>query len=305
MIWLIIACLLWGPSFGLVPILLGKYGMNPQTLAVLRMGYALLLFLPMMRPRKYLPSKRWALVALGGLQFGAMYLTLFFAYRFLEGYEVALVTIFTPLYVSILGCLFDRGDLKLRPLLCVLAAVLGAGLVKYARPPEAEGFWIGFAIMQACNLCFASGQILYRKLMRHTVRFEDAHVFGWLYLGALAVTLVGWWTTGNPVDSFHLLRTLPLSGWGIVLWLGLVPSGLAFFLFNHGALNVDAHTLAIVNNLKIPIALLIALLIFRQRDTIADWPRFLAGSLLMLGALWWHTHPRRTPKSTAESPTVS
>lgn len=291
MIWLLTACLLWGPSFGLVPILIRDHGVDPYTLSVLRMSYALVLFLPLLRPRKYRPSRRWALVALGGLQYGLMYLTLFVSYRFLEGYEVALLTIFTPLYVSLLDQLLRRERPEWKPFVCVLLAVAGAGVIRYANPESAR-FWTGFWILQICNLSFAVGQVLYRRLMHHTVRFQDAHVFGWMYLGALGVCLVGWGVLADPVPALLNLQSLNLTGWAIVLWLGLIPSGLAFFLFNHGALRVDAHSMAIANNLKIPIALLITLLLFGQGGGIL-WPRFLVGTGLMVFALWWNQRPLR------------
>lgn len=119
------------------------------------------------------------------------------------------------------------------------------------------------------------------------------HVYGWLYSGALLVCILGWLTLGDPLTSLRHLQTLPLSAWGIVLWLGLVPSGLAFFLFNHGALKTDPHTLAIFNNLKIPIALLIVLLFFGQQSAVESWLRFSAGSLMMLASLWWNHRPIR------------
>lgn len=293
MIWLLIACLLWGPSFGLAPILMDTYGLNSYTLAVLRMTFALILFLPVFRPHKYLRRKRLMLTLLGGLQFGVMYLTLFLSYRFMKGYEVALVTIFTPLYVSILDHLLIRKSIRIRSLFCVCLAIIGAGLIRYARVAPNSDFWIGFGIMQICNLSFALGQILYRKLMRTTQKLEDMHVYGWLYSGALLVCILGWLILGDPLPSLRHLQALPLPAWGIVLWLGLVPSGLAFFLFNHGALKVDPHTLAIFNNLKIPIALLIVLLIFRQQSAIENWFRFSAGTFIMLAALWWNHRPLR------------
>ena len=51
MIWLLIASLLWGPSFGLISILRAEHGMDPFTLGMLRMFYSLLLFLPLMHFR--------------------------------------------------------------------------------------------------------------------------------------------------------------------------------------------------------------------------------------------------------------
>lgn len=291
MIWLLLASLLWGPSFGLVPILIRDHGMDPYTLSVLRMFYALILFLPLLRPRKYKPARRWALAALGGLQYGVMYITLFASYKYLEGYEVALLTIFTPLYVSLLDQFLNKQRADLRPLLCVLLAVVGSAIIRYANP-QSEAFWTGFWILQICNLSFAVGQVLYRRMMHHTLRFQDSHVFGWMFMGALAVCLAGWTLLADPVPAIQQLRGMRLSGWAIVLWLGLVPSGLAFFLFNHGALRVDAHSMAIANNLKIPIALLMALLLFGQGEDMV-WARFLPGTALMIFALWWNHRPVR------------
>jgi drug/metabolite transporter (DMT)-like permease len=295
MIWLITACLLWAPSFGLVPILIRDYGMDPFTLSVLRMFYALILFFPLLRPKKYKRSKRWALVVLGGIQFGVMYVTLFYSYKYLKGYEVGLLTIFTPLYVSILHQLIGKEAFRFRPFLCVGLAVAGAFVIKYSDPgTDASKFWIGFAILQVCNLSFAIGQVMYRRIMKSTLRFQDSHVFGWMYMGALAVTLISWGFLSDHREQLSVIQSLPLKGWIIVLWLGLIPSGLAFFLFNHGALQVDAHSMAIANNLKIPFMLLVTLLPypFNQGEGI-DWLRFFIGTALMIGALWWNHRPVR------------
>jgi drug/metabolite transporter (DMT)-like permease len=293
MYWLLIACLLWGPSFGLVPILQGSYGMNPYMLAVLRMLFAFILFAPLMGLQRIPGKQRLQLILLGALQFGVMYITLFLSYGFMEGYEVALVTILTPIYVSLLDHLLRKGRIRLQPLLCVILAVIGACVIRYARPDLDDRFWVGFGIMQICNLSFAFGQVFYRQLMKPCQRLDDMYSFGWMYLGALAVTLIGWLSLAPVVDTLHHLQQLPLPAWGIVLWLGLIPSGLAFFLFNHWALKVDAGTLAIVNNLKIPIALLIVMLVFQQREIISSWPRFTAGTAIMLLSLWMNQHPLR------------
>lgn len=291
MIWLLVASLLWGPSFGLVPILITEHGVDPYTLSVLRMFYALILFLPLLRPHKYSVSRRLSLVALGGLQYGVMYITLFASYIYLEGYEVALLTIFTPLYASLLDSLLGKEKPGFRPMVCVLLAVAGSAVIRYANPESAQ-FWTGFWILQLCNVSFAVGQVVYRRMMHHTLRFQDAHVFGWMFMGALAVSIAGWALLADPAPALRNLQGMRPSGWLIVLWLGLVPSGLAFFLFNHGALRVDAHSMAIANNLKIPIALLMALLIFRQGQDLV-WARFLPGTALMIFALWWNHRPLR------------
>jgi len=275
--------------------LIGTYGMDPYSISVLRMFFALILFMPLMGMRSITTKQKIQLSLLGGLQFGVMYLTLFISYQFLAGYEVALVTILTPLYVSLLDHALRKYRLKLQPLLCVLLAIIGAGIIRYARTEIDSDFWIGFGIMQVCNLSFAVGQVIYRRMMKSTYRLDDMYTFGWMYLGALLVTILGWAIMGPPETSLRNLQQLPLQAWGIILWLGLMPSGLAFFLFNHGSLKVDPNTLAIVNNLKIPIALVIVMLLFGQWEVIGSWPRFIAGTMVMLAALWLNGQSSRCP----------
>lgn len=288
MIWLLIASLLWGPSFGLIPILMREPGMNPYTLAFFRMLYALILFLPLLRVHEIPRRKRVILVGIGAVQFGGMYVFLNLSYNHLLGYEVAMVTVFTPIYVTLIDGLFRRKHASLHPWLCVILAVIGAMVIQYARPPESKGFWIGFGIMQLSNLCFAFGQVAYRNLLPKLRRFGDMYVFGWLYFGGVLLTGAAFLLWGGPSASLPAIRGMSLTGWMILLWLGLIPSGLAFFLFNHGALMTHPATLSIFNNLKIPLAMIVVLLLFRQWDFISNWPRFLAGSFLMCLALAWN-----------------
>ena len=48
------------------------------------------------------------LLAIGALQYGVMYITYIASFRFLKAYEVALFTIFTPIYVTLFNDLFAR-----------------------------------------------------------------------------------------------------------------------------------------------------------------------------------------------------
>jgi drug/metabolite transporter (DMT)-like permease len=261
-----------------------EYGIDPYGLAFFRMVAALLLFAPLMR--KPSPRVTAALMAIGAVQYGLMYLTLFISYRFMEGYEVLLVTIFTPFYVAGFHALTRRTGLPPRVWLAVALAVAGAGVIRFARVDPDGSFWTGFAIMQLCNGCFAIGQVLYARYFARAASRTSLQEFGWIYAGAVIITLAGWTLFGNVNDTSRSLLDLPLRGWGILIWLGLIPSGAAFYLFNSGAKQVSVSTLAVMNNLKIPIGLLVVLFLFQQAESIDSWPGFLLGTALMLGALW-------------------
>ena len=307
MIWLLIASLLWGPSFALIPILRSEpHSMNATTLAFFRMVYSLILFLPLLRVRIIARRKRVLLIGLGALQFGGMYVLLNLSYQFLVGTEVLLLTVFTPLYVTMLDLFLTRQRGGTRMWSGVLLAVAGAAVIRYARP-DSDTFWQGFLLMQASNLCFALGQVGYRRLLPDMKRFGDMHVFGWMYFGAVLICGIAWLFFGEPAASLTRMAEMPLSGWMILLWLGLIPSGLAFFLFNHGALITSAATLSIFNNLKIPLGMLTLMLVFRMWDYIEDWPRFLIGAALMLIglALNEQEHLRRLAARAARHPRLA
>lgn len=272
---LILVTCLWAFSFSLI----GEYlaGQVDNYFSVLtRIALAALLFVPLLRWRGLRTRYAIALMALGAIQLGLMYVFFYQSFLLLDVPEVLLFTIFTPLYVSLLDDALARRFSPLH-LLAAALAVAGAAVIRYQQPPS--DFWLGFFVVQAANLCFAAGQVGYRHLSPRLPRELPAHAsFGWFYLGALALALMAWMLLG---DATAMPRNA--TQWGILMWLGLVASGLGYFLWNRGATQVDAGTLAVMNNALIPAGLLVNLLIW-NRD--ADLIRLIAGACILLVALW-------------------
>jgi drug/metabolite transporter (DMT)-like permease len=209
------------------------------------MGLAALVFLPLLRPGGLGRGRRWQLAGIGAVQYGLMYMLYIAAFARLQAWEVALFTLFTPLYVTLLDDLAAR-RLDLRHQAAALLAVGGAAVIHYREPALAAAL-AGFLLVQGANLCFAFGQVAYRRLLAGEEEVQDHRIFGLLFLGALAVTL--------PPAALGALARPPLLGPGqalVLLYLGLFAAGLCFFLWNHGARLVDAGTLAVCNNLKVP-----------------------------------------------------
>jgi len=110
-----------------------------------------------------------------------MYITYLQAYRYLEAYQVALFTIFTPLYVTLINDLQTR---RFRPgsLGAAGMAVVGAAVITYHNT-SLKGILTGFCLMQLSNLCFAYGQIEYKRLRPSFSHFKDHQVYGLLVPG--------------------------------------------------------------------------------------------------------------------------
>lgn len=272
--------LLWAFSFSLIGVYLA--GQVDSYFAVLvRVLLAALVFLPFLRPSLLVGRQRLALMGLGAIQLGVMYIFFYQSFLLLSVPEVLLFTIFTPLYIALLDdCLFGR----FTPfyLLSAGLAVLGAAVIRFQGLDS--GFWLGFLVVQGANLCFALGQVGYRRLSASLPDSLPRHsVFAWFYLGALVVVLPAFALLGDA-------STMPTTGvqWGVLAWLGLVASGLGYFLWNLGAVRVDAGALAIMNNALIPAGLLVNLVIW-NRD--ADLVRLFLGGTVILGSLvlneWW------------------
>ncbi|MDI4639264.1 MULTISPECIES: carboxylate/amino acid/amine transporter [Halomonadaceae] len=280
---------LWAFSFSLI----GAYlsGQVDSYFAVLvRIVLATLVFLPFLKPRLLANRHKLALMAIGAVQLGLMYIFFYQSFLLLSVPEVLLFTIFTPLYVTLIDDVL-AGRFTPFYLLSALLAVIGAAVIRYQGVDS--GFWLGFLVVQGANLCFALGQVAYRHL---AVRLEDDvpqySIFGWFYLGALALVVVAFALFGNPAK-------LPSTGlqWGVLAWLGLVASGLGYFLWNKGATRVDAGALAIMNNALVPAGLLVNLVLW-NRD--ADLSRLALGGAILVASLFineWWVRRRRLPVS--------
>ena len=160
MTYLWIVSFIWAFSFGLIKGNLS--GLDPTFVSFARLAISLLVFLPFLHPKKMDRRLAFALFRIGIIQFGVMYLAYIYAFQYLQAYEVALFTIFTPLYVSVYHQVRSRRLSRL-PIITALLAVVGTAVIAYTRPVEA-GYLAGFLIVQLSNLAFAVGQVEYRRV---------------------------------------------------------------------------------------------------------------------------------------------
>lgn len=272
MILLLTVSVIWALSFGLTA---QVSGLGAPFVTAARTVLAALVFLPFLDLKGMPPRRALAFAGIGALQFGLMYLLYIASFRWLRPSEVALFTIFTPLFVTLVDDLME-GRMSWMFLLTAALAVLGTGICVWSGLGRG-GMLRGFLLMQAANLCFALGQVLYRRAAPASGR-RDRDLMGLLYLGASVVAVAA----AAPSISWDQVAAMDLRQGAVLLYLGVVASGLGFFLFNAGARRTDIGTLAIFNNMKIPLAILASGLVFREA---VDWPRLAAGGAVIACAL--------------------
>ena len=272
--YLIAVSLLWAFSFGLIKV--GLSDLDSTAVATVRLFIATLVFLAFFRPRTAAPAMRVRLLLIGAFQFGLMYVLYIAAFRYLQAYEVVMFTIFTPIYIVLLESALNRQFNRIAMVAAALA-LIGAGIMKWRLGMSPHGM-IGFFLMQGSNLCFAAGQIAYRRVRERWSDGSEAQHFAWLYVGAviaagaISVFISDW---GNFRPS--------TQQWMALVYLGTLASGVGFFGWNLGARRVNAGTLAVFNNLKIPLAVGVSLTIFGETTNL---PRLMAGAAFMLVALY-------------------
>lgn len=276
--------LLWAFSFSLIGVYLAGQ-VDAWFSVLMRIGLATLVFLPFLRPKQVPVPVAIKLMLIGAIQLGLMYVFYYQSFLYLTVPEVLLFTVMTPIYITLLNDAFE-GKFHPHFMISAVIATLGAVAIRYNGIDS--GFLLGFAMVQGANLCFAIGQVCYKRLMKEQ-SIEQKTVFGFFFIGALIVATICYAIFGNS-------EKLPTTStqWGVLIYLGTIASGFGYFMWNKGATVVNVGVLAVMNNLLIPAGILVNLLIW-NRD--ADLLRLsLGGGLILIALLVNQQLEKRRPQ---------
>ena len=278
--YLAIVSVIWALSFGLIGQALSE--VDPVFAATMRLGIAGLAFIPFLRWSKIPHGSHLKLIGCGAVQFGIMYVCYMMAFQIVPGQShlVALFSILTPLYVVLINDLRKR-EFHPKYFYAALLAITGAATIK-ARAGSMDSLWIAFGLMQVAGIAFSSGQVYYRDWKREHAEVKDHQIFALLYAGGLAVAaiacafLTNWERTQLDAKQLRVLT-----------YLGIVASGLGFFLWNKGAALCRTGTLAAFNNAVVPLAMVCSLFIFSESSEIEGdaYLRLILGSAFIIAAV--------------------
>ncbi|WP_298634910.1 EamA family transporter [uncultured Umboniibacter sp.] len=273
--YLFVTTILWAFSFSLIGEFLAG-SINSYTAAFIRSLLALLTFTLLLRKPIAANLLSLKLTAIGAIQLGLMYICYFHAFTLLTVPLVLLFTILTPIYITLLD---DALTKRFRPsvLLVAVIAVLGALVIR--QQSLGDNYWLGFLVLQGANLCFAFGQVAFKRLARKEPSCLLPEQQRYFFFGASIVTLIamllyGEWPSGITISQI-----------GILIWLGVVASGLGYFWWNRGAATTDTGTLAIMNNAVIPLGLVVNLIFWGQD---VDYIKLVVGGGIILLAMALH-----------------
>ncbi|MFN8529722.1 MAG: EamA family transporter [Anaerolineae bacterium] len=179
----------------------------------------------------------------------------------------------SPLVVTALSVLMRRESLTGRVVVALLLALSGGALLvgfpTTSGSGEAWGAGIGFALFAAFTYAIAlqAGRFLardYHPLQVTTMTFSA---------GAVVLLVV------NVVGGTVILQTA--QGWALLIYLALVPTALAYGLFQTGLRSVSATSASIISMLDPLVAALLAWVLFGETLSVTG----MMGGLLMLGSM--------------------
>ncbi len=195
------------------------------------------------------------IMVLAGLLLAMSQATYFAAIRY-SGVTIAtlLAICAAPLVVTGVSVLLKWEKLTQRTGVALLVALLGSVLLVGMDAPEGDQTLLGtlLAIVSAATygsvvLCGRFLATDYHPLQVTAVTFS---------VGALALIVI------NLVNGVEVVQTA--QGWLLVLYLGLVPTALAYWLFQSGLRSLSATSASIVSMLDPLVAALLAWVLFGE-----------------------------------------
>ena len=255
MIYLILVSILWSFSFGIIKY--GLAGIDSAFISLMRSLIALLFFasLTLYNFKKFSFDAR--LILIGAIQFGLMYVLYIQSYQYLPAYLIATFTITTPIFIGILSQLYDNMSFSSNGKLSIILVVIGSLMMRFNIVNPLD-YWLGFFLIQCANVCFAIGQIMFKRWHSKNTSVNIIYNFSQMFFGAVLITSIF-----SLINSTNL-SMLNTSNLYALLFLGLFSTGFGFLAWNIGATQVSNERLAVMNNAVIPIAIFNSYLIFGE-----------------------------------------
>jgi len=212
-------------------------------------------------------------LCLSGAGLGFNWVLLFEAFHYTTVATATLCYYMAPMLIILVSPFILRERLTARKILCVIAALAGmvciSGVLEHGMPAvgEMKGILFGLAaaVLYACV-------VLINKRMRGISAYERTI----LQLGISAVIMLPYCLITVPVESLRM----DLLSVVMLLIVGSVHTGLAYFLYFGAIEAVPAQTAAIISYVDPVVALLVSALILAESMGIPGW----IGAALILGA---------------------
>ena len=274
--YIILAAVFWG-GMGLFVNNLSAQGFSTVQISLLRSGVSALLTgcWILLRDRKLFRFRlrdSWMFLGTGIVSYFLFNNCYFLAIRQV-GVAVSSVLLYTsPIFVTVMSCIFFREKMTARKVLCLILAVGGCALVSgLASGGSGELTAQGIGLGLASGLCYALYSIFstvaLKKYNSLTVTFYT------FLLGTLAAMCIG-----QPALTFRMAVEPQSIFW--VLALGILSGAVPYFLYTLGLTGVETSHASVIATVEPVVASCIGIFLYREKADLFT----LLGILMILGA---------------------
>ncbi len=258
----------WG--FNVVAVKEGVMSAGPLTAVLLRYVVATAVCLPFIR---WLPG-RMGLILLTGFIAGALFMSLG-GLSFAMANNLSALSIVGQLGVPfslILAVIFMKEEIRWPRIMAI--AICFLGVVVMGFDPAIADERIGILLTVGASLCWATGNLLFRKLAGVPVLV----IHGWLGLVSIPIMLA--LAYAFEPASLAAVPDLPLATWGWVAYSGIMSS-----IVGHGGMTwlFQRYPVAVISPLTLPTPLISVAIAVAVYDTPITGQMLVGGLLTLVG----------------------
>lgn len=209
------------------------------------------------------------LLLLSGTAMGFNWILLFEAYRYTTVSVATLAYYFAPVLVTLLCPFLFREHMGKKQLLCFIASTVGVVLIVGASGFEGGAHFIGVLLGLGAAVLYAT-VVLLNKGIRGVAGIQRT----FLQFFAAAIVLLPYvLLTGG----FHL-SALTGSGWGYLIAVGLVHSGLAYCLYFTALRRMPGQEASILSYIDPLVAVILSVTVLQEPIGV---PQIIGGVLIL------------------------
>lgn len=223
-------------------------------------------------------KRNWLVLLLSGAAIGFNWIFLFEAYRYTTVARATLSYYFAPVFVILVSPVILGEKLTARKLVCVAGAVLGMVLVSGVLVPgDGKNGLLGIFFGLMAAVLYASVMV-FNKFLKGLSGLETTAA----QLGVAAFVLLPYTVLTAAVPVSSMWQSVPPMSWLLLVFVGVVHTGVGYLLYFSGMKKLPAQTVAVLSYIDPVTAIILSALILRET---MNGPQII-GAVLILGMTW-------------------
>lgn len=217
------------------------------------------------------------LLLLSGAALGINWMLLFEAYRYTTVSSATLSYYFAPMIVVLAGCVLFREKITGKQALCFLMSSLGMVLITVSGEGSGSAGYLGI-VLGLGAACFYAAVILLNKFIRNVTGLHRTFL---QFLAAIGVLIPYVAMNGGPG-----LSGLDAAGWWNLLIVGVVHTGITYFLYFSSLKDLPGQQAAILSYIDPLVAVAVSVAVLGEPLA----PMQALGGAMVLGFTLWNEY---------------